>query len=359
MDVAYSESERLIKEQSREVLERLVPISVVEESEASGQFPRSLWATVAQQGWFGLAVPEEHGGAGGTMVDLVILLEEMGRVAIPLPVAEQAAVAVALSRNGAAAGAPPITAITSGEAVVSVAVTDAPGVTTTLTLGSLSGEKVLVPYGLAADQYLVFANAGTPAEAYALAARSQPAVRGETVETVSMQQHARVVFSGAAAGEITPGSPGASSSPRELYTLARDAVALGLMSRLLELSIGYVKDRVQFGRPIGSFQAVQHHCADMALAYYGAQSLVWQAAWHLGENRPSEFEAACAHVMVRDAVGDVTRRAHQVHGAMGFTAEYPLQYFSRRAKAYQYQLKSAAQHREVVARHLGGAPAGR
>jgi alkylation response protein AidB-like acyl-CoA dehydrogenase len=173
--------------------------------------------------------------------------------------------------------------------------------------------------------------------------------------TMSANRHAAIVFDGAPSVTIGPADADEPRGFEALHLLARDAYLVGLLGRMLEMATAYATNRVQFGRPIGSFQAIQHRCADMALAVYGARILTYQAAWLAAQGRKGS-QAAMAHAYVRDAAGEVVAHAHQIHGAIGITKEYPLQYFSRRAKAFQNALGTAAHFREKVATGLWGAP---
>jgi alkylation response protein AidB-like acyl-CoA dehydrogenase len=352
MDLCLSDQETLLQQQIRDLLKNEVTFDTVREAEASGELPRSLWAALGSQGWFGLPVSEAKGGSGGTMAEWMLLLEEMGRVAFPGPVAEQGTAAVYLAGPAAGAVDGMLPSVLSGERIVSIGMEDAPGAPTAVSSGRISGEKILLPYGSAATTYLVSA-AVDGAAGYAAVERGQTAVTVRAMETMSSDQQVRARFDGASAAALGRAGAEPGKDLRGLYTLAKDAFCVGLMGRMLEIATNYARDRVQFGRPIGSFQAVAHRCADMALAHSAAQVLVYQAAWLIGEGRPSAVESAMAHAYVRDAAGECVSHSHQVHGAIGFTAEYPLGLFSRRAKAYQHSLGRASEHREVVAAAIG------
>jgi alkylation response protein AidB-like acyl-CoA dehydrogenase len=207
---------------------------------------------------------------------------------------------------------------------------------------------MLVPYARGARRLLVSA-AAEGRTVYALVDAAGADLRLAPLHTVSRDQQALVTFTDVPAEILGE----ASADPRRdllaLYRLARAAYAVGLMGRMLDITVEYVKGRVQFGRPIGTFQAVQYRCVDMALAYYGAQNHLHQAAWLVGNDRPAARELLMGHAAIRDAIGQVVANAHQAHGAMGFTDAYPLQLFSRRAKVYQHTLGTAAAFRTQLA----------
>lgn len=140
--------------------------------------------------------------------------------------------------------------------------------------------------------------------------------------------------------------------------LQRAAVAkcfemLGAIERVLEMTVAYVKDRVQFGRPVGSFQAVQHHCANMAVDVESARYIAHQAAWSVTSGQDGAAEVAAAKAWVSDAARRVCALAHQCHGAIGFTSEYDLQLFTRRVKAGEVLYGDVDFHREALARAMG------
>jgi alkylation response protein AidB-like acyl-CoA dehydrogenase len=138
-----------------------------------------------------------------------------------------------------------------------------------------------------------------------------------------------------------------------LAAIGKCAEMLGGADRVLEMTTEYVKERVQFGRPIGSFQAVQHHCANMATDVEGCRYVAYQAAWRVSERLPAEREVAIAKAWVSDAYRRVCALGHQSHGAIGFTKEYDLQLFTRRAKVAEVAYGDTDFHREQVAAGLG------
>ena len=139
----------------------------------------------------------------------------------------------------------------------------------------------------------------------------------------------------------------------ELAAVGKCAEMLGGADRVLDMTVNYAKDRVQFGRPIGSFQAIQHHCANMATDVEGCRYVTYEAAWRVSERLPATQEVAIAKAWVSDAYRRVCALGHQSHGAVGFTKEYDLQLFTRRAKSAEVAYGDADYHRELVAQGLG------
>ena len=139
----------------------------------------------------------------------------------------------------------------------------------------------------------------------------------------------------------------------EQASVAKCGEVLGAMQRVLEVTVDYAKERRQFGRPIGSFQAIQHYCVNMATDVDGSRFSTYQAAWRLSEGLPSTREAAIAKAWVGEAYGRVITLAHQIHGAIGVTMDHDLQFYTRRVKAANVTFGDVDFHREIVAQQMG------
>jgi alkylation response protein AidB-like acyl-CoA dehydrogenase len=252
-----------------------------------------LWQRLAGLGVFGAAVPEERGGLGLTEADVVPLLIEVGYAAVPLPVAETALVAAPLLDDSS---------VTSGRVRVAVA-----------------RDAAQVPYAGRADRVLLLSEGvwGTPAEVH-------------PVSTVDTTRGAGRV---SLADAVPLGSP-ALASAAVRYDLAVAAQQIGLCRRMLDMTVRYVGDRCQFGAPVGSFQAVKHQLADALLAVEFAEPAVLAAGWALAY-RPetADPDVAMAAVLASEAAGQVARTAIQCHGAIGYTVEYDLNLYAKRAWA--------------------------
>ena len=351
MDITLSESEQLVRDGVRQLLASEVTTDFVHTVETSGQFPAALWQLLGRNGWLGVGAGA--GSAAGTFVEWALVLEEMGRVACPAPVAEHLAATAYLAgvlgpQDARLADA------AAGRLVVTIGHVDKPGAGVTADRGRLTGIKILVPYAAGATHVIVVAETGE--QAYYLLDIRSPGVSLTSMDSVSRNQHCLLELDGAPAVLLGLRLGAPTRDLIELYTVAHDAFAVGLMGRMLDMSLTYVTQRVQFEQPIGRFQAVQHRCADMAAAHSGAQSLLYRAAWLLSVGKPAEEALLMCHAYGRDAAALVLANAHQVHGAMGFTMEYPLHQFSRRAKVYEQTLGNAATHRarfaELEAREL-------
>ena len=352
MDITLSDSEQQVRDGVRQLLSGEVTTDFVRSVEDSGQFPAGLWKLLARDGWLGVGVSEGDDGGGGSFVEWALVLEEAGRVACPAPVTEHLAAVAYLARVLQPDDARLASAV-AGRLVVTLAHLDKPGAPVTATpadsgQAELTGSKMLVPYARGATHVIVVTGTGT-GQGYCWLDITSPGVTLAPIDSVSRNQQCLLQLDAAPAEQLGDQGGDPASDLIELYTLGSDAFAVGLMGRMLEMSLVYVQDRVQFGQPIGRFQAVQHRCADMAVACSGAQSLLYKAAWLLSTGKPAEETLLMCHAYGRDAAAIVLGQAHQVHGAMGFMMEYPLHQFSRRAKVYELSLGQAARHRERFA----------
>jgi len=306
---------------------------------------RDVWAALGEMGVLGVQVPESHGGLGLGELDLVLLLEEAGRVALPDPLVEVAAVASPLLADLAGAHASDaavaaadrwLPAVAAGEAVVALALDDDGGI---------------VSHGGDADLLVAFregALVAVPGDR--VQATPQPSVDGaRTLATVR--------WSGADETELAAGDVAAAAvaRARDRGALGTAAVLVGLGQHLLDLTVAYAKERRQFGVPIGTFQAVKHHLADVALRLEFARPVVYAAAWSLHTGQADASRAAShAKAAASDAARFAGRQALQCHGAIGYTVEYDLHLWLKRVWALSGAWGDAAQHRRQVADALLG-----
>jgi alkylation response protein AidB-like acyl-CoA dehydrogenase len=321
MDFAFTDEQEQLRAQARSYLaERFPSERVAELADSEAGWDPSSWRELAEMGWLGVSVPEEHGGAGLGFVEEATLLEELGRALYPGPYLST--VGLALPALGPEELAP----VVSGEERWSA---------------SLDGS--LVPDLGIVDRVVVVENGDT---------RAVPA-RGEVLETVDSTRRL---------GRLKPenGTPLAGDAsllrPRALAALAAEAVGVG--ERALELGIEHAKTREQFGRPIGVYQAVSHKLADSYVETQLARSLAYWAAWCVAEDDPqAEVAAAAAKAYAAEAAVAACERSIQVLGGIGFTWEHMLHRYYKRAQWIQTFGGAAAAHRAQVAEALLGAPA--
>ena len=376
MDLGFSESQQMLRSSAREFLEQECPTSLVRDMEEDPRgYSPELWGKIAGLGWLGLPFPQRYGGMELSYLDLVLLLEEMGRSLLPGPFFSSVVLG---GLTILSAGAPTqkrdiLSGIAKGETFVTLALTEPSatyrpeGVQTKATLHDseyvLNGTKLFVPDAQVADLLIVATRTqegSDPSQGITLFLVDAKAsgIAITPLKTIAADKQAEVVFTdvhipaSSMLGTVGEGWP-VLSRILDMAAVGKCAEMLGGADRVLEMTVEYVKQRVQFGRPVGSFQAVQHHCADMATAVEGCRYVTYQAAWRLSEGLPAAREVSIAKAWVSDAYQRVCALAHQSHGAIGFTQEYDLQLYTRRAKAAEVAYGDGAYHRELVAQSLG------
>jgi alkylation response protein AidB-like acyl-CoA dehydrogenase len=379
---AHSEEQQLIRDSARTLLsERADSAQLRAALDQPGGCDPQLWRTMGELGWTGLAIPQPYGGAGLGWVELCILQEEQGRRLVASPFFATCALAAPLiaACGDEAQRASLLRQIATGGVRMGCALigTDGrppcDGVTVVLESRgadfSLSGSSDFVIHGDSADLLLVVARAPGSQGASGISVAVIPAATpGVTVHPHVMldltRPMSRVEFAGVVTGRgQLLGEPGATGSAvEEALDLARIALAseaLGGAERVLEMTTAYAKERVQFGRPIGSFQAIKHRLADMMIAVEAARSAAWYAACVADERRDELAEAAAiAKSYCCDAFFECAANAIQLHGGIGFTWEHDAHLYFKRARAVATLLGSPGWQRErLVRRFASGAAA--
>ncbi|MEX1255001.1 MAG: acyl-CoA dehydrogenase family protein [Dehalococcoidia bacterium] len=350
MDLALSETQQLVRDSVRDYLAREVPFDRIREVERSGSYDVELWRSLQQLGWLGLPFPEAIRGSGGSIADLAVLIEELAKRAAIIPILETMVAALTIQRFGDNAARETVAAVLAGGAIVVPAVLEAndrfDDVRMAIDGGRLSGEKYFVDYGADATHHLVAALRDGEIALY-LVARDDPGVKVEPLHTIGRAPQARVTYDGATATPVCGGD-----GYRYLVRLGRALAAvqcLGCAQQALDMTVDYVSRRVQFGQPIGSFQAVQHHCANMATMVESARFLAYEAVWAVDHDLASDEQVALAKAWASRSVAEVTMQAHQLHGGIGIVEEYDLYFFSLRGKERALAWGSAEECLAIVA----------
>jgi alkylation response protein AidB-like acyl-CoA dehydrogenase len=376
MDLTLDPEQELLVQSARAFLAGRCPIAHVRamENDARG-FSPALWLEMGGLGWPGAALPAAYGGGGLTFLETALLLEEMGRVLLPSPFFASAVLSAPLllalgSEEQRRRWLPPLAA---GERIATLALVEPgwhdewgePGVE--VRDGRVTGTKHFVPFAADADLILtVVRSEGKPppwpspasqgrGAGPSLVAVERGAAGVECSRLATLDAgHAYSVRFAAAPAELV-GPPGGAAAALERVRLeaavASMAYMVGAAERVLELTLDYARTRVQFGRPIGSFQAVAHRCVDMRSDLDALRYLTYQAAWASGAGAALQVSAAKAYG--NEALRRIFTHAHQVYGAIGFSTECDLQLYTRRAKAAELAWGSATAHRERVARAMG------
>src|SRR3989441_483199 len=377
MNFGFSEDQELLRDTARKFLDSECPTTFVRKMMADETaHSTELWKKITRLGWLGIIVPEEYGGSGGNFLDLVVILEEMGKSLLPGPFFATVLLGstAVLAGGSAAQKAALLPTVAAGNLLLTLAVAepsgryDAAGVTLAATSkGSdfvLSGEKLFVQDAHVADQLVVAARTSqgsSPQDGITLflVDAKAPGVRISQLKTVDMtRRQCHVTFQDVAVagsqvlGEVGKGWP----IVRRVLDQAMAGLCaeiVGTAQKALDIAVAYAKERVQFGKPIGSFQAVKHKCVDMMVQVENARSLTYYAAWTVDENVPEVGQAVpMAKAYCSDMAKTVTSEAIQVHGGIGFTWEHDMHLFYRRGLAAEAAFGSAPVHREVVAQTL-------
>ncbi|UGY94516.1 acyl-CoA dehydrogenase family protein [Streptomyces gobiensis] len=333
-------------------------------------YSAELWKEMTGLGWPGLALPEEYGGADGGFLELCLLFEELGRHQVPSPLlTTMACAALPIARHGSAAQrAQWLRAVAQGRTLSYVRAaprgdwnaTGSDVVAEPAGQGfRLHGTALFVPYAGTADALLVIARTGGPEELTALLVdNAPPGVRCERLDVVGNDPHYRVDFTAVTVpGERAVGAVGSgrtvAGTAAELGAAATCAEMAGGAQGVLDMTVGHARRREQFGRPIGSFQAVQHHCANMAVDVLGSRLGAYESIWRLSQGLPATMEVSLAKAWGSEAYQRVCALGHQVHGAIGFTYEHDLHFFHRHAVASALAFGDADHHIARVTRYLG------
>lgn len=373
MDIGLSEFQRKTRDTAREFLARRCPASLLRELEASetGHSPE-LWEEIAGLGWTALAVPEGYGGLGGSLVDVAVIVEEMGYAAYASPFLPTAVWgALPLAAAGAAGLKERILpGVADGTALLTAAIAekagtwDAGGVRAQIERRGdgyvLNGEKLFVDYAGVAGAIVVFARApgssGDGGISAVLVDTDAPGVSLTDLKSTAGRQYAvRLENVEAGAGRLLGEEGGAGAllaGTVRTGAATHCAFSVGVAQRALDMTVEHAKERVQFGQPLGKFQAVQHMCADMAMLTEGARLIAYEALWRLDEGLPAVKEVAMAKAFANEATRQTLWMAHQIHGGVGIMLEYDLHFYFRLAKELELKLGSTRDLLETVADEL-------
>jgi alkylation response protein AidB-like acyl-CoA dehydrogenase len=371
VDLTLTEEQELISSTARDLLDARCPTAHVREmrSDPAGYSP-TLWKEIAELGWTGMAFPEEHGGFGAGFLELCLVVEEMGRHLLPgpfLPTVVLCGMAIA-THGSEEQKATRLAGIAGGDRILSYA-RAAPGAgwrsagseVVAAAAGDgfvLSGEAMFVAYADVADELLVVGQEG--GDPNHLTAFLVPAedVTTEPLHTAGNDRLHRVTLEGVRIGPgRVLGCRGEGRAVTETVaaygTAATCAEMVGGAQRVLDLTVQYATERKQFDTPIGSFQAVQHHCADMGVDVLTSRLIAFEAIWRLAEGLEATVEVSMAKAWVSEAYRRVCALGHQVHGAIGFTIEHDLHFYLRHATATESTFGDAHLHWGRIAESMG------
>ena len=373
MDLGLNETQQMLRNSAREFLQAECPDTYVREMEEDERgYTPEMWQKVAEQGWLGLIFPEQYGGVGLSYLDLSVLLEETGRALLPGPFFSTVVMGgmTIMDAGSEEQKQELLPQISEGQLIVTLALTepsarwDAEGIQMTASQSGdgwvLNGVKLFVPNAHVSDTYVVAARTGDGERDITLflVPRGTDGVSQTLLKTIASDRQSELVFenvslpASAVLGEVNKGWD---SVEKVLAwgAIGKCAEMVGGGEQVLDMTVEYAKQRTQFGRPIGSFQAIQHHCANMATDVEGSRYITYQAAWRLSEGDDAVQEVAMAKACVSDAYRRICALGHQCHGAIGFTKEHNMQLYSRRAKAAELAFGDTDFHLETVANGIG------
>ena len=377
MDLGFTEIQQMLKTSAQEFLGRECPTTLVREMEEDERgYPDELWRQMSSLGWAGVPFPEVYGGTGGDFLDLAMLLEEMGRALAPSPYFSTVILGglTILDAGNDAQKDDLLSRVCDGSGLMTLAVTeasgtyDAWGVETTATAEgnghALNGTKLFVPDAHVADVIIVAARTAQGGDPEAgitlfLVPARMEGLEISPIRTIGSERQSEVTLNNvrlpasAVLGEVDGGWPIAERAIQRAVA-GHCITMLGGATAVLDMTVEYVKQRTQFGRPVGSFQAVQHHCAEMATDVEGCRGVAYQAAWMLAEGIPAQREISIAKAWISQAYRRVCATAHQCHGAIGFTKEHDLQLYTRRAKVQELSYGDTNYHKELAMASIAG-----
>jgi 3-oxocholest-4-en-26-oyl-CoA dehydrogenase beta subunit len=374
LDFELSEDQKMLRKTARDFLvnECTKPFVRQMELDEKGYSP-DLWQKMADLGWMGLPFPETCGGWGGSFLDLAVLMEEMGRACLPGPFMASVVLSglTILEAGSEAQKEQHLTAIAKGD-IFTLALTEPNGgyyaasIQTKATAHGddfvISGTKFYVPDAHVASHLLVVARTkeGTKDDGISLFlvdAKSH-GIKCTLLKTIGSDKQCEVVFDSVKVpkanllGKLNHGWPVVHKT-MQMAAVAKCAEMVGAAQQMLEMSVAYAKERIQFDKPIGAFQAIQHHCANMLIDIDGMRMITYEAAWLLSAGLPGDKEVAMAKAWMSDAIVRVAKLGHQVHGGVGYTIDHDLQLYYRRGRAAASLFGDANYHREMVASQMG------
>jgi alkylation response protein AidB-like acyl-CoA dehydrogenase len=374
MDFGFSEEQEMLRSSARDFLAKEAPMTYVRKMmDDERGYTDELWRKMAALGWMGLILPEEVGGSGLDFVDMVVVLEEMGRAVLPGPFFSTVILAgVAIAEGGSAAQkAAYLSKIADGSLKATLAHLepsgrwDADGIQLEAKPDGggyvLTGTKLFVPDANVVDLFVVAArtpgSTGTDGVTLFLVDAKAPGIGVTMLKTMDQTRKlGEVTFKGVkVGGDAVLGPVGGGWA---LLDRVADRGKVGLAAemcggaqKVLEMSVEYAKVREQFGKPIGSFQAIQHKCANMLVEVESSKSITYYAAWAVANDvAEAPLAAAMAKAYTSDAYRHTAGEGIQIHGGIGFTWEHDMHIFFKRAKSSEVTFGDATWNREIVAR---------
>jgi len=370
MDLGFTSEQDMLRKSVTEFLAKECPYETVKELEESEEgYSSKMWKKMAELGWMELYYPEAYGGYGDPFLDLLIIMEEMGKAAFPSPFFStviQCGLAI-LEGGSENQKKDLLSKIAKGKLIMALAQYEEDG--------SYLETGINMPAELSGDEYVLngikmFALDANVADKLVVAARTVEGVTLFVVDakdagisvskipTVAMDNSCEVIFRDVKVSkDDVLGDPGKGweiLEKAELSTIvAKCGEMLGGCKASIDMTSAYCKERVQYGKPIGGFQAIQHFMADMLLAYDNAVNYLYKVAWLIEEGMDAAKEVSCLKAMVNENYKFISERGVHLHGGIGTTREYDVGIFFRKSKSSEFMLGSSDHHYEKVAQAMG------
>jgi alkylation response protein AidB-like acyl-CoA dehydrogenase len=375
MDLRFTETQEILKKMARDFLTTECPKTLVRKLEQSEEgYSPEVWKKMAELGWMGLIMPEEYGGMGYTFQDLVVLLEEIGRNILPGPLIATITSTFPILEAGTEEQKKELLPkVAQGELILTTAllegdgVFDASGVAVKATPKGddfvINGTKLFVEMAHVASHIICVTRTkhGTAPEkgiTLFIVDSETPGISCEVIPTTAADKLCEVRFKDVSVpkknilGKLDEGWPTVEMMLRK-GAIAKCAESLGAIEACVEMTVAYSKERVQYDRPIGAFQALQHKMADMWTAMQTSRYLIHEAAWMESEGLPCTKEASMAKAYVNEVYKDVAKWAVRLHGAIATSADHDIPFYYRRSKAADIAFGNTDFHREIVAQKIG------
>jgi alkylation response protein AidB-like acyl-CoA dehydrogenase len=375
MDLRFTETQEILKKMARDFLTTECPKTLVRKLEQSTEgYSPEIWKKMAELGWMGLIIPEEYGGMGYTFQDLVVLLEEIGRNILQGPLIATITSTFPILKAGTEEQKKELLPkIAQGELILTTAllegdgVFDASGVAVKATPKGndfiINGTKLFVEMAHVASHILCVTRTkdGTSPEkgiTLFIVDSKTPGISCEVMPTTAADKLCEVRFKNVNVpkknilGKIDEGWPIVEMMLRK-GAIAKCAESIGAIETCVEMTVAYSKERVQYERSIGSFQALQHKMADMWMAMETSRFLVYEVAWMESEGLPCAKEASMAKAYVNEVYKDVSKWAVRLHGAIATSADHDIPLYYRRSMAADIAFGNTDFHREIVAERIG------
>jgi alkylation response protein AidB-like acyl-CoA dehydrogenase len=376
MDFSLSEEQEMLRKSARDFLADKCPKTYVKQMETDEKgYSPALWKEMAELGWQGLALPEKYGGSGMEFLDLAILQEEMGRACLPGPFFSTVILGAMtiLDAGNDEQKTAYLPGIASGKTIVTMALNESDGLYEAESVNVkavadkdgyiINGEKYFVPDANIADYILCVARTSDEKDkkngiTIFIVPAKDSGVKCTLLKTITGEKMCEVTFTNVKVskdnvlGGLGKGWP-IVEKVIERAAISKCCDTVGVLQKVLEMTLDYAKERKQFDRPIGAFQVIQHYMADMLTYVDGTRFVSYQAAWRMNKGLPAVRETAIAKAWSAESYEWCITKSHQIFGAIGVTIDHDLHFYTTRGKTAQLSYGNADFWREPVAKSMG------